>query len=151
MDSFLQRFSDIIKGTLSGFDRIVFKGGFRHLMFAKGVSSFLCSKGVLNKDYKEWMTTQSQAVVRSAQELALDRTGEPIRPFKADERKEETAHRAQAQRGSRRDSSAYGRRLNPAIRTRRATMRRPASRRSVPVRRNASISISISTIPSMAS
>lgn len=99
MDSFVQRFSDIIKGTLSGFDRIVFKGGFRHLMFAKGVSSFLCSKGVLNKDYKEWMTTQSQAVVRSAQELALDRTGEPIRPFKADERKEETAHRAQAQRG----------------------------------------------------
>ena len=70
MDSFVQRFSDIIKGKLCGFDRIVFKGSFRHLMFAKGVASFLSSKGVLNKNYKDWMMTQSQTVIRSAQALA---------------------------------------------------------------------------------
>lgn len=98
MDSFLQRFSDCIKGTISGFDRIVFKGSFRHLMFPKGVSAFLLSKGVLNKCYKDWMMTQSQTLIRSAQELALEKTGESIRPFRTDERKEETAHCAQIQR-----------------------------------------------------
>ncbi len=98
MDRFVQRFSDIIKGTVSGFDRIVFKGSFRHLMFAKGVSAFLFSKGVLNKNYKDWMMTQSQTLIHSAQELAREKTGEPIRPFRTDERKEETAHRAQIQR-----------------------------------------------------
>lgn len=98
MDSFVQRFSHIIKGTISGFDRIVFKGSFRHLMFSKGVASFLSSKGVLNKNYKDWMMTQSRSVIRSAEELAMEKTGEPIRPFKAGERKEETAHHAQVQR-----------------------------------------------------
>lgn len=98
MDSFVQRFSDKIKGTLCGFDRIVFKGSFRHLMFAKGVAAFLSSKGVLNKNYKDWVMSQSRTLIRRAEELAMEKTGEPARPFKTSERKEEVAHRAQTQR-----------------------------------------------------
>jgi len=50
MDMFLQRFSDKIKGCITGFDRIVFKGVIRPLMFAAGAQGFLQARGILNKD-----------------------------------------------------------------------------------------------------
>ena len=49
MDTFLQKFGIKIKGCLTGFDRIVFKGMFRPIMFAVGAQSFLGLRGVLNK------------------------------------------------------------------------------------------------------
>ena len=64
MDKFVQRFSGKIKGVISGFDRIVFKGCLRPLMFADGAMSFFRSRGVLNKDYKEWVITRSKTLVK---------------------------------------------------------------------------------------
>jgi len=55
MNSFLQKFSGNIKGVITGFDRIVFKGCLRPLMFPEGAMSFLRSRGVLNKNYKSWV------------------------------------------------------------------------------------------------
>ena len=46
----VDRFSSSVKGVLSEFDRIVFKGWLFPLMSASQ-TSFLGSKGVLNKDY----------------------------------------------------------------------------------------------------
>ena len=40
MKSFIDRFSGLVKGTLSGFDRIVFKGLILPLMFATEVMNF---------------------------------------------------------------------------------------------------------------
>ena len=63
METFLQQFGSKIKGVLTGFDRIVFKGCLRHLAYAEGAARFLAGRGVLNKDYKAWMLAQSAALV----------------------------------------------------------------------------------------
>ncbi|RWX50505.1 hypothetical protein VU01_13082 [Candidatus Electrothrix marina] len=46
MKAFIDRFSDSVKGVLSGFDRIVFKGLILPLMSASEVMSFPGSKAV---------------------------------------------------------------------------------------------------------
>ena len=75
METFLQHFGSKIKGVLTGFDRIVFKGCLRHLAYAEGAARFLAGRGVLNKDYKAWMLAQSSALVAACERLALERTG----------------------------------------------------------------------------
>jgi len=44
MKEFIKRFSDLVKGTLSGFDRIVFKGLVLPLMSSSEVMSFCRSR-----------------------------------------------------------------------------------------------------------
>ena len=55
MKSFIDRFTNLVKGTISGFDRIVFKGIILPLMSPAKVMEFCKNKGILNKDYKKWM------------------------------------------------------------------------------------------------
>lgn len=59
MDTLLHRFSTIIKGRIEGFDRLIFKGTLKTIAYALGMQSFLATRKVLNKDYKEWVTNQS--------------------------------------------------------------------------------------------
>ena len=59
MKKFIERFSSLVKGTITGFDRIVFKGFILPLMCANGAMQFCGSKGILNKKYKNWMMEQS--------------------------------------------------------------------------------------------
>ena len=75
MNTFVQRFSGKIKGVISGFDRIVFKGCLRPLMFPDGAMSFFRSRGVLNKNYKEWVMAQSKMLVDKAHAYALAQCG----------------------------------------------------------------------------
>ena len=58
MKLFIKRFSGLVKGTLSGFDRIVFKGCILPLMSYLEVMNFCRTMGILNKDYKSWMMTK---------------------------------------------------------------------------------------------
>lgn len=100
MDSFVQRFSGKIKGVISGFDRIVFKGCLRPLMFADGAMAFLRSRGVLNKDYKAWVTTQSETLVAKANEYARSTCGQGIMFLPSlHDRKEQIAHNRQSKTG----------------------------------------------------
>jgi hypothetical protein len=100
VDTFLQKFGTKIKGGLTGFDRMVFKGMFRPLMFAAGAQAFLAARGVLNKLYKEWMLEQSTALVASANNFAQTTCGQGIIPIPScHERKEEIAHARQQERG----------------------------------------------------
>lgn len=102
MDTFLHRFAGKIKGVISGFDRIVFKGCIRPLMFPDGAMSFFRSRGVLNKDYKAWVMERSAAVVEAADRYArseTDRGVEPIASYR--QRKETLAHERQKERGVR--------------------------------------------------
>lgn len=78
MDTLLQRFGDKVKGYISGFDRLVFKGMLRPIMFAAGAQFFLATHGVLNKDYKEWMISQSTALVQTVDEYAKASCGQGI-------------------------------------------------------------------------
>ncbi|MEI8123495.1 MAG: hypothetical protein WCI20_15845, partial [bacterium] len=99
-DIFIQRFGDLIKGCITGFDRIVFKGSIRQLMFAAGVQFFLSSRGVLNKDYKDWMMSQSNAIITSADNYAKNNCGQGITFLAScNERKEKVAHTRQQELG----------------------------------------------------
>jgi hypothetical protein len=75
MDTLLHIFKGKIKGVIFGFDRIVFKGILRPIVFAAGMQSFLVSHGVLNKDFKNYAMSNSQAIARSAEEMPKTRCG----------------------------------------------------------------------------
>ena len=99
MNTFLQRFTGKIKGVITGFDRLVFKGCIRPLMFAEGAMSFFRSRGVLNKDYKSWVMEQSSALVGAADRYACSAGGRGITPIPScHERKETIAHDRQKER-----------------------------------------------------
>lgn len=100
MNSFVQRFSGKIKGVISGFDRIVFKGCLRPLMFPDGAMAFFRSRGVLNKNYKQWVMAQSAMLVERADQYARATCGQKITPIPScHERKEKIAHDRQRAMG----------------------------------------------------
>ncbi len=100
MTTLLQRFSGVVNGVLSGFDRIVLKGSFLPLMYAKGVTRFLQSKNVLNKDYKDWVIKQTQSIVEPAEKLAHELDGQKIIPISSSKfRKEALARKHQQKMG----------------------------------------------------
>lgn len=78
MKLFIDRFSDLIKGTISGFDRIVFKGLVLPLMSASEVMTFCRYKGILNKNYKEWIMKQTKIITDNADQYARVNCGHPI-------------------------------------------------------------------------
>ena len=50
MKKLIERFSDLVKGTITGFDRIVFKGFILPLMSAEGAMKFCGYNNILNKN-----------------------------------------------------------------------------------------------------
>src|SRR3970040_1071510 len=72
------RFGDAVKGVLSGFDRMVFKGLLRPLAYEQGAMEFLRGRGVLNRDYKSWMVSRTDALFESVDRFARDETGRGI-------------------------------------------------------------------------
>jgi hypothetical protein len=81
MKKLIERFSSLVKGTLSGFDRIVFKGLILPLMSAKEVMKFCTAKGILNKNYKQWMMQQSENLVQAANTYAIENCSHGIIPI----------------------------------------------------------------------
>ena len=63
MKELVARFGRAVKGVLTGFDRIVFKGTILPLAHEDGAMSFLGWRGVLNRDYKKWMQAQTDTLV----------------------------------------------------------------------------------------
>jgi hypothetical protein len=70
MQSFLRVHEAKIKGILSGFDRVRFRGTLRMLANAKGFGGFLCFMNILLKDFKEWSVGLTDRIRRASQELA---------------------------------------------------------------------------------
>ena len=96
MSTLLQKFRAIVKGVLTGFDRIVFKGSILPLMHEAGVSDFLRSKRILNKEYKAWMMEQTARIVDQSEALAKEQTGLSITPIRSSrDRKEAIARQRQ--------------------------------------------------------
>jgi len=94
MDLLLNKFSKIIKGVITGFDRIVFKGMLQPIMYSMGMMSFLYSRNVLNKDFKEYAMKQSKKIIQPAEELSKRLFGcAPIYIPSSNTRKEELAHK----------------------------------------------------------
>jgi hypothetical protein len=78
MKSFIDRFSNLVKGTISGFDRIVFKGLVLPLMSTSQVMTFCRSRGILNKNYKAWIMDQTKSIINSAEQYARTNCGRPV-------------------------------------------------------------------------
>jgi hypothetical protein len=70
MESFLRVHESKIKGVLSGFDRVRFRGTLRMLANTKGFGGFLCFMGILLKDFKEWSVALTERIRRASKELA---------------------------------------------------------------------------------
>ena len=96
MDTLYNKFSSKVKSVITGFDRIVFKGIIRPIMYASGMESFLASRKVLNKEFKDYAVTQSKAIVDSAEEIAKKQSGCGVTYISSlNTRKEELAHKRQ--------------------------------------------------------
>lgn len=105
MDSFLQRFGDVVLGALHGFDRVRFRGSIRWLSKASGVMHFLSKISVLLKDFSAFAEGRTKALRTAVEEAALEqgRTIEYLTSSQAS--KEELALAIEA-RESRRDGLA---------------------------------------------
>ena len=100
MDTLLNKFSAIVNGVITGFDRIVFKGIIRPIMHAAGMESLLLARKINNKDFKNYAMTQSQMIIQSAEEIAkgYGRQGITYIPSQ-NTRKETLAHERQKEEG----------------------------------------------------
>jgi hypothetical protein len=63
MKKLIERLAGLVKDSLTGFDRIVFKVFILPLMSARWAMNFCRINGILNKDYKNWMMKQSAGIV----------------------------------------------------------------------------------------
>lgn len=96
MRKLIERFSSLVKNSITGFDRIVFKGFILPLIAAKGAMSFCRTNGILNKDYKKWMMQQTACLVETIDQYAKDNCGQGITPIATWRiRKEDLAHERQ--------------------------------------------------------
>ena len=100
MDTLLNKIGSKVNSIITGFDRIVFKGIIRPIMYAAGMESFLVSKKVRNKDFKAYAMEQSQKIVKSAETIASEQCDSGVTYIRSlNERKEALAHNRQKERG----------------------------------------------------
>jgi hypothetical protein len=76
MKRFLERHRDRITGTLSGFDRMLFRGTLRSITYVKGLEIFLYSQHVRMKDFSQYVVSLSERLVEHAKQLA-SKAGRP--------------------------------------------------------------------------
>lgn len=101
MERFLQRHAGRILGTLSGFDRILFRGTLRSLSYVAGMDAFLGSQHVLYKDFGPFAECLSAQVKAQAEAIAQQHQ-RPLRYLEsAQESKEDIARAIMEQDGIR--------------------------------------------------
>jgi len=88
MQEFINKYRDEINGTLSGFDRLVFRGSLRRLEYgywsekqgafvAQGMEQYLWQNGILFKDYLDHVKKVSQRL-KQASERPFHEQGLPV-------------------------------------------------------------------------
>lgn len=70
MERFIARHQDVITGTLSGYDRMLFKATLRGLSHPKGLLGFFGAKRVLLKDFGTFVQEQSARIKAHAEAVA---------------------------------------------------------------------------------
>jgi len=78
MEQFLSIHRDAIVGTLSMYDRIIFKGHLSQLYMGEGFSRFLGTQGVLLKDFGAYVAKTSDELKAEVKDLA-EQAGRPYR------------------------------------------------------------------------
>lgn len=72
MQTFLQRMSSKIKGTLSGFDRVRFRGTIRWLSSLRGMGAYLGTMRILLKDFTNWGKARTAEIDAATDALAKE-------------------------------------------------------------------------------
>ena len=77
MERFLKRHEGRIKGNISGFDRILFRGTLRSICYSKGMEIWLSSRGILMKNFAPCAEQLSKQLKEHARTLA-EKHGRPL-------------------------------------------------------------------------
>jgi len=77
MEKFVARHASLVTSTLSGFDRLVFRGSLIPLMRNRGMFTFLCRAGVRLLDFKDFVTKTSERV-KAASLAEAERRERPV-------------------------------------------------------------------------
>lgn len=78
MKELIRSFGDSIIGVTSGFDRIVFQGMIKPLMYPEGAMGFFDRRRILYKNAKDWLTEQTERLYNAVQQWSLQECGERI-------------------------------------------------------------------------
>jgi hypothetical protein len=95
MKRFLQRYASEVKGTLSGLDRVRFRGTLRWLASRHGMGSFLGACHILLKDFKCWAQALTEEVL-SATDRLLETKRRPLAYLASSQERKEDRARALA-------------------------------------------------------
>jgi hypothetical protein len=96
MKQFIAKFGSQMQGTLSGFDRVVFRGSLRRLTHSQGMKMYLIQNGLLCKEYQDHVKKVSQDLKSASlepfrrQQLPIEYINDP----KADKEQVARAHAA---------------------------------------------------------
>jgi hypothetical protein len=77
MRQFIARYHDKIRGVLSGFDRVLFRGHLTSLWYEKGLRHFLAAQGVLLKHFGPFVQAVTQMLRQASVEVA-EKAGVPV-------------------------------------------------------------------------
>ena len=77
MNDFVSRFGSLVTGTLSGSDRLVFRGCLQPLMHPSGLMSFLSRAGVMLLDFKKFACSTTE-LLKEASLAEAHRLNRPI-------------------------------------------------------------------------
>ena len=91
MKSFVERHQKEIKGVLSGFDRLRFRGTLRWLSSVEGMGSFLGTIRVLLMHFNDWAQTRTERIRRATLRLAEAASRPVVYLASSQVSKEETA------------------------------------------------------------
>jgi hypothetical protein len=78
MQQLIKSFGDSIIGVMSGFDRIVFQGMIRPLMYPEGAMGFFHRRRIRFVDAKKWVTEQTGRLVSAVERWSRRECGEGI-------------------------------------------------------------------------
>ena len=78
MKQLIKTLGDGIVGVSSGFDRLVFQGMIRPIMYPEGAMSFFQRRRILFKDAKRWVVEQTEHLVSAVEDWSKRSCGESI-------------------------------------------------------------------------
>ncbi len=100
MKQLINTLGDAIVGVSSGFDRLVFQGMIRPVMYQEGAMSFFKRRGIMFKDAKKWVVEHTQRLISAVDEWSKRECGEPIGYLNSTKiRKETVARKRQLEKG----------------------------------------------------
>ena len=104
MQQFLTRHQSVVKGVLSGLDRVRFRGTIRWLATLHGMGSFLGTIRVLMKEFRSWAMEITAQLKQGAEQLA-EHAGRPVIYVASSTRRKETIAMEIAERDGIRESA----------------------------------------------